>query len=93
MSFIIAVGIRMRSRNSNEKHIKMFHPNLRTHVKRIRPRKTILRRFEGINSNHQDMCQENLKPFKASVFRQFLSNTTLHGLKYLGDNTITYFER
>lgn len=26
-------------------------------------------------------------------FRQYLLNTTLHGLKYVGNNTITLFER
>lgn len=30
-------------------------------------------------------CQEN--------FNHFLQNTTLHGLKYIGDRTITRFER
>lgn len=30
-------------------------------------------------------CREN--------FRQYLFNTTLHGLKYVGDNTISIIER
>lgn len=39
--------------------------------------------------------EENLSVTKSlnENFNQYLINTTLHGLKYIGDRTITWFER
>lgn len=40
---------------------------------------------EGVNKTFRTTCQEN--------FNQYLHKTTLHGLSYVGDRSITAFER
>lgn len=40
---------------------------------------------EEVKKNVRLTCQEN--------FNQYLVNTTLHGLRYVGDRSITRFER
>lgn len=61
----------------------MFHSNtiLHKNLKNTQP-------IESIDSGlkiYKTTCHES--------FRQYLKNTTLHGLKYVGDDTITLFER
>ncbi|XP_031627357.1 pickpocket protein 28-like [Contarinia nasturtii] len=64
----------------------MFYPSPRVQVSAIRPGKPKLRRIESYgNTTCTNTCRES--------FRQFLLNCTLHGLKYVGDRNITYFER
>lgn len=65
----------------------MFEPSARIQVSVIRQRRGVTRmqRIDSGAKSFRNTCRENL--------RQYLVNTTLHGLKYVGDNTITLFER
>lgn len=55
----------------------------------IRPRNRLkLPTFSRVDSGEQT-CKATCR----QSFRQYLLNTTLHGLKYVGDNTITTVER
>lgn len=73
--------------NTREKQHKMFQPSPKIQVNIIRQRRRVSRlpRIGSSTTTCKDTCQENL--------RQYLLHTTLHGLKYVGDNTITFFER
>lgn len=65
----------------------MFHSNKRLQGNTIL-HKTNTQRIDSIDSGlkiYKTTCHES--------FRQYLKNTTLHGLKYVGDDTITLFER
>lgn len=42
-------------------------------------------RNESVNPSCQETCSRS--------FREYLFNATLHGLKYMGDGTLTLFER
>lgn len=71
--------------------VKMFQPP-RIHVNVIRHRNSRLlvtppklARMDSATPTCRATCRES--------FRQYLLNTTLHGLKYVGDGTITLFER
>ncbi|XP_037029673.1 pickpocket protein 28-like [Bradysia coprophila] len=67
----------------------MFQPNKRLKVNAIRHRN--LKNTQRINSLESDSktCETTCN----ESFRQYLRNSTLHGLKYVGDSTITLFER
>lgn len=71
----------------SENQSKMFEPSPRIQVSVIRQRRRFTRmaRVDSGGTACRDTCREN--------FRQYLINTTLHGLKYVGDNTISFFER
>lgn len=76
--------------NSSRNQRKMFHHSSRLQSGGLRHRRQLSRvsRISRIGSENQackTTCNEN--------FKRFLVSTTLHGLKYVGDNTITLFER
>ncbi|KAG4079926.1 hypothetical protein HA402_006238 [Bradysia odoriphaga] len=67
----------------------MFQSSKRLKVNAIRHRN-----FK--NTQRLDSLQRDSKTCETTCnesFRQYLRNTTLHGLKYVGDSTITLFER
>lgn len=77
---------------------KMVQFTPRKHVNAVRQRKLGLQnpqqllavpsnlvQNESVNSSRQGTCSR--------IFREYLFNATLHGLKYVGDGTITLFER
>lgn len=68
-------------------HSNMFGSSGQTQANMIRQRRQPSRLMQIDSGTHscRTTCQDN--------FKRFLSNSTLHGLKYVGDNTITLFER
>lgn len=76
--------------NSSGNQSKMFHHSSRYQAGSLRNRRKLSRvsrisRTASENQACKTTCHEN--------FKRFLVSTTLHGLKYVGDNTITLFER
>lgn len=67
----------------------MFQPNrFRVNVNRPRNRLQL--------PSRTDQNNVGIELFKASyrhTLKEYLINTTLHGLKYVGDNTTTLIER
>lgn len=71
------------------------HQNRRLQVSVIRPRNSIQTpsKFTPRLSPTDSERSASFKTICRNNLRQYLINSTLHGLKYVGDNTITLFER
>lgn len=65
----------------------MYSPSSRLHTNVARQRRHSSQLMQIDSGSHtcKTTCREN--------FKRYLQNTTLHGLKYLGDDTTTVFER
>lgn len=68
---------------------KMFQPETQYYASHRKLKHSKHQKFlsndSETKSNIQLTCQEN--------FNQYLMNSTLHGLRYVGDRSITHFER
>lgn len=60
----------------------------------------ISRRQQRVDVDTQEMRKETANPSRAAAeislrrhFDQYLSNATLHGLRFIGDRQLTWFER
>lgn len=76
--------------DSHQYRSKMFRPEMHPYtIVRYKKKQTenkILPTIDDeVKKTFRITCQEN--------FNQYLVNTTLHGLRYVGDRTITVFER
>lgn len=75
----------MYSYDAKQFDVRKFHPELRNSI--ARKRKPISEQLlaDDVKKTVRVTCQDN--------FHDYLVNTTLHGLRYVGDRSITPFER
>lgn len=78
----------MNAYSSQQYHTKIFQPGTQHSIglkKKEQNEQKLLSIDEETKRTVRLTCQEN--------FNQYLVNTTLHGLRYVGDRSITTFER
>lgn len=69
---------------------KMSQPRMQVGVMHCRPKKKI---DLNLNANNGDETKNTVRESCRESFHQYLKNSTLHGLRYVGDQSLTLFER
>lgn len=71
---------------------EMSQPRMQVGVTHCRPKKKIDLNLNG-NHNNGDETKNTVRESCRECFHQYLKNSTLHGLRYVGDQSLTLFER